>query len=380
MTLSQLVHAAPDVKDVISQDPVLNLERECHRAAQREISSGVSRAAAYQKVKADRFNVLKCAGSQWGRAVCESLLAKLVRSYMAEEVGHALMPQAVVGIQLIRDVASLCDERYVEQLLRSDACFEEDAAVGRNDGLVELEERTLRAMRWKLHALQGDVESREKILKEIRREYTVELEAGRRWELGVALATAYHASGSIHKEPPTLHRAIARYKRAQRIRSDVLGELHPDTAVTLVSLGEACITSGETAEAIAFYERALRIFEDTLGPHHPATARTLSGLGVAYDMKGDRKGQHREAIERFERALHIYERTVGRMHHEVARVLLNMSMAYKHLCDYETAEELGLQAVDIFTKTLGRNYRETMEARELLAIIQMLRRRRRREM
>ena len=308
--------------------------------------------------------------------MCESLLAKLVRSYMAEEVGHALMPQAVVGIPLIRDVASLCDERYVEQLLRSDACFEEDAAVGRNDGLVELEGRTLRSMRWKLHALQGDVESREKILNEIRREYTVELEAGRRWELGVALATAYHASGSIHKEPPTLHQAIARYKCALRMRLDDLGELHPDTAATLTSLGETCSASGEYAEAIAFHERALRIFEDTLGPHHPATARTLSGMGAAYD----KKGQHREAIERFERALRIYERTVGRMHRDVARVLLKMSMAYKHQCDYEMAGELGLQAVDIFTTMLGRNHRETEEAREMLGIIQMLRRKRRREM
>jgi tetratricopeptide (TPR) repeat protein len=231
-------------------------------------------------------------------------------------------------------------------------------------------------MRWKLHALQGDVESREKILNEIDRELTVELEAGRKWELRVALATAYHASGSIHKEPPTLHRAIARYKCALRMRLDDLGELHPDTAATLTSLGETCSASGEYAEAIAFHERALRIFDDTLGPHHPATARTLSGMGEAYD----KKGQHREAIERFERALRIYERTVGRMHRDVARVLLKMSMAYKHQCDYEMAEELGLQALDIFTTMLGRNHRETNEAREMLGIIQMLRRKRRREM
>ena len=102
----------------------------------------------------------------------------------------------------------------------------------------------------------------------------------------------------------------------------------------------------------------------------------MSGLGVAYD----KKGQHREAIEQFERALRIYERTVDRMHHDTARVLLSMSMAFKHLCDYEMAEELGLQAVDIFTRTLGRNHRQTKEARELLGIIQMLRRKRRREM
>jgi tetratricopeptide (TPR) repeat protein len=99
-------------------------------------------------------------------------------------------------------------------------------------------------------------------------------------------------------------------------------------------------------------------------------------MGAAYD----KKGQHREAIERFERALRIYERTVGRMHRDVARVLLKMSMAYKHQCDYEMAEELGLQALDIFTTMLGRNHRETYEARDMLGIILFLGRKRRREM
>jgi hypothetical protein len=47
-----------------------------------------------------------------------------------------------------------------------------------------------------------------------------------------------------------------------------------------------------------------------------------------------------------------------------------MSSSFYDLGDFEKAEELGLEAVDIYTKTLGLDHEETKEARESLGGIQ----------
>ena len=48
-----------------------------------------------------------------------------------------------------------------------------------------------------------------------------------------------------------------------------------------------------------------------------------------------------------------------------------MSSSFYDLGDFEKAEELGLEAVDIYTKTLGPEHDKTIMARENLGKIQI---------
>jgi len=299
-----------------------------------------------------------------------------------EEGGAPLPMHAVAAVPLIQDVAGLGQEHDVAQLLRGarglrvvddggGGCSveveeEAGAAEGRGgDGGLVVGGQRLRAMRWRLHTLTGNVESVERMMDEIGGVYDGEAEGGGRWEVGVALGAACHSVGYSYANKKKWKEAISVLERALRMRLDTLGEQHPATAVILQSMGAAYSYMGSHDTAIMLYERALRIKKDTLGLH-PTTAYTMSSIGAAYGHKG----QHKKAIELHEQALRIYERTVGRMHRDAAYAILNMSTAYYNLGDLVKAEELGKEALVIYEKTLGPDHEETKKARDKLDYIQ----------
>ncbi len=233
-----------------------------------------------------------------------------------------------------------------------------EAAVGwSDDGGASGAGRGLRAMRWRLHTLFGDAESRERMMHEIGGVHEVEAEAGDKWAAGVALGAACFSAGYSYYGPETRdkgNKAIAALERALRMWLDALGEQHPYTPATLAVMGEAYGNKGNHDMAIILCEQALRILKDTLG-QHPKTALNMTLMGTSYR----KKGQNEMAIELFEQALGIYERTVGMMHRSAAYAVLNMSISYGYLDDFVKAEEMGVEALRIYEETLGSDHKET---------------------
>ena len=119
MTLRQLVHAAPHLRDVVAMDPAFKEDEDDLRAIREEMSKGASNEAAWATVTVRRFDVVQCVGRQWGRGARASLLAGVVRALVMEEGGAALPLQAVAEVPLVREVAGTGDEQAVEQLLRA---------------------------------------------------------------------------------------------------------------------------------------------------------------------------------------------------------------------------------------------------------------------
>jgi hypothetical protein len=58
-----------------------------------------------------------------------------------------------------------------------------------------------------------------------------------------------------------------------QIREKVRGPIHPDTAYSLICLGEVCVANNEAMRAQALFERALTILVQTLEPTAPEIAR-----------------------------------------------------------------------------------------------------------
>ena len=75
-------------------------------------------------------------------------------------------------------------------------------------------------------------------------------------------------------------RAIELFERALRIQEATLGEMHADTAGTIMSMGGSYSQKGQHDRAIAETERALRICLEVLGPHHPQTMGTQQNLAI----------------------------------------------------------------------------------------------------
>jgi hypothetical protein len=381
VTLRELVHAAPHVRDVVALDPGFKPSEDDHRAIREEMSKGATMETAWDTVAVRRFDLGKCLGLQWGRSARALLLARLVRAHVQEEGGAPLPMHAVAAVPLIQDVAGLGQEHDVAQLLRGarglrvvddggGGCrveVEEEAGAaegrGGDGGLVE-GGRRLRAMRWRWHTLKGGVESHAKMMDEIGGVYDGEAEGGGRWEVGVALGAACDRVGWSYLNKKKWQESISVLERALRMLLDTLGDQHPATADTLQTMGVAYGNMGSHDTAIMLYERALRIKKDTLGLH-PQTAAAIQNMGAAYIDKR----QCNKAIELLEQALRIYERTVGRMHRHAADAISSMSTAYYNLREFVKAEELGREAVAIREKTLGHDHEETKEAREGLLII-----------
>ena len=381
VTLRELVHAAPHVRDVVALDPGFKPNEDNDRLIRVEMSKGASMETARDTVAVRRFDLVKCLGSQWGRSARALLLARLVRAHVQEEGGAPLPMHAVAAVPLIQDVAGLGQEHDVAQLLRGarglrvvddggGGCrveVEEEAGAaegrGGDGGLVE-GGRRLRAMRWRWHTFKGGVEYAKRMMDEIGGVYDGEAEGGGRWEVGVALGAACHSASHSYFRGKKWKEGISVLERALRMRLDTLGEQHPATAATLQSMGVAYGYMGSNDTAIMLNERALRILKDTLGLH-PTTARTIQSMGAAYSSKG----QEKKAIELFEQALRIYERTVGRMHRSTADAIFNMSSAYYYLGEFVKAEELGREAVAIREKTFGQDHKETKQARDNLSMI-----------
>ena len=393
MTLASIAHAAQHIRDIFAQDPDFTLAGDSMNEVLEEISKGVSSEAAADIVTIRRFDLRKCLVSHWGRGAQTSLVAQLVRSQVMQEgytvpEGKMMPMQDIAAVPLIKDLMDIfglnlrdavdsdsgqrlkdacgirvVDDGYGGSSVLAQAHGEREAA-GESDNFAgaEGERRLLRAMCWKLLFLIGRVEARERTMHDVGAAYEREEEVGGKWEVGVALGAACHAAGVKFSELQMHDKCIAAFERASRLRTDTLGEQHPDTAFTLNSM--VCCYAGNVDASFLLHERAMHIFKNTLG-QHPATAVSMSFMGVSFVNKK----QHRKAVELYEQALRIYERTVGRMHKDAADAIYNMSVSSFMLGDRVKAEELGQEALEIWTLTLGHDSDHAVRARNDLVVI-----------
>jgi tetratricopeptide (TPR) repeat protein len=70
------------------------------------------------------------------------------------------------------------------------------------------------------------------------------------------------------------------YEKALEIRRNVLGEEHPDTALSLNNLGALLQAMGDYDGARPYYEKALEINRKVLGEEHPNTTIFKENLGI----------------------------------------------------------------------------------------------------
>jgi hypothetical protein len=70
------------------------------------------------------------------------------------------------------------------------------------------------------------------------------------------------------------------FEQSLEIRRKVLGEEHPDTALSLNNLAILCYYVGDLKEAVEFMNHVVMIFNKILGPQHPHTESARKNLAV----------------------------------------------------------------------------------------------------
>ena len=103
------------------------------------------------------------------------------------------------------------------------------------------------------------------------------------------------------------NQALEYCNRVSKIDERVLGENHPDLAITYNNIGLVYRNKGDYDAALQYYDKARKIYENVLDENHPYLATIYNNIGVAYNNKGD----YIEALKYLNMALRIYESKFG---------------------------------------------------------------------
>jgi tetratricopeptide (TPR) repeat protein len=155
------------------------------------------------------------------------------------------------------------------------------------------------------------------------------------------------------------------FERTLRIREQVLGEQHPDTAQTLSDLAYLYHHQDQFEEAMHFLQRSFSIRQQVLGMEHPDTATSLNALALLYRDQG----RYEEAEPFFQQALAIRKQIFGIEHPQTAHSLSNLAWLYRNLGKYHEAELLYEQSLTIRKRILGVDHPDTATSLNGLALL-----------
>ena len=134
------------------------------------------------------------------------------------------------------------------------------------------------------------------------------------------------------------------------ILEKVLGQEHPDYAISLNNLGDLYYKMGNYAEAEKHCLEAKTIREQVLGQTHPDYASSLNSLGVLYWAMGN----YVEAENYLVEVKTICEQVLGQTHPDYATSLNNLGSLYQTMGNYAEAEKYCLEAKTIREQVLGQ--------------------------
>ncbi|MEY2396562.1 MAG: hypothetical protein QOF94_2907 [Acidobacteriaceae bacterium] len=169
------------------------------------------------------------------------------------------------------------------------------------------------------------------------------------------IAITVHSLAELCRAQQDFAAALPLYQRAQRIREENFGAESPEVATSLHDLAEFHHDQKHYDEALQYYRRALTIRQAVLKPDDPAIADCLNDMAaLQYEI-----GNLDEALPNYQTALRIYEHAHGPDHPDVAAALHNVARIYRSQNDLEGAISLCSRALDILDRTFGPNHPKT---------------------
>ena len=106
----------------------------------------------------------------------------------------------------------------------------------------------------------------------------------------------------------------------------------------------------------------MELYKQLLGENHPDYAMSLNNLAALYDSQG----KYEEAEPLYIQALELYKQLLGVNHPDYARSLNNLAVFYLERGKYEEAEPLLIKALEICERVLGANHPDTILYRKNL--------------
>ena len=146
--------------------------------------------------------------------------------------------------------------------------------------------------------------------------------------------------------------ADSQLRAAVDITTRAVGDAHPDTAESLLQLGNLRVAQGQLGEAESLIRRALDIQRAALGEKHLKVGEALQALAVTLVNAG--RGREAEPLER--QAMVIYREHFGDDNPYVASSLNNLAAILREQRRLVEAEVLARQALAIQRKARGNDH------------------------
>ncbi|MEE0961827.1 MAG: DUF2225 domain-containing protein [Bacteroidales bacterium] len=166
---------------------------------------------------------------------------------------------------------------------------------------------------------------------------------------------SYNNIGIVYNNLGDYDKALEYHNKALKIRKEVLGEKHPDTAGSYIGIGSVYKILGDYDKALEYHNKALEIYKEVLGEKHTDTAASYVGIGNVYDDLGD----YNKALELYNKALEIQKEVFGEKHPDTAGSYIGIGLVYKNLGDYNKALEYFNKALEIQKEVFGEKHPDT---------------------
>jgi eukaryotic-like serine/threonine-protein kinase len=172
------------------------------------------------------------------------------------------------------------------------------------------------------------------------------------------------ALGRLYLEDGLPELAVPPLQRVFDLRTERLGDDHPDTLTAMSELANALFRLNRLDEVEELDRRTLSIRRRTLGEEDPETIRATNSLAATLFARA----HYTEAAELFERALAGQRRQLGADHPDTLKIQNNLGAAYVELGRYSAAEPVLQAALAGRERVLGTGHAATGTSLHNLAV------------
>jgi len=168
-------------------------------------------------------------------------------------------------------------------------------------------------------------------------------------------ATNLDRIGKIYEKQKKYDLAGKYFNEALDFRKKILGENHPDIAVSYDNIGNILLSENNQNQAKIYFDKAYEIRKDKLGEDHPDFA-------VSYDMIGNfhkTQKNFERAIQNYEKALNIRKIKFGEDHQDTATSFDNIGEICKIQKMFQEALKNYQKALNIRIKKFGEAHQDT---------------------
>jgi|GEM_PF-3047265 len=175
----------------------------------------------------------------------------------------------------------------------------------------------------------------------------------------------YFNIGNCYAEKGSFQRAIGFHLKSLKIRLDIYGKIHYETASSYNNLGTCYNKINNQQKALNYYTESLNIFSQIFERSHRDIGGSFMNIGLIHEELKN----HNKAIFYYKKGLEIQLKSVGEKYSQIALLYSHLGRLYFKTYRIENAIKEYIRSIDLFIKTIGDHSHHVINVYNQLAKI-----------